>query len=388
MKLRKVPIGTFGKKKARDLCTIVLVAWGFLFLVSCRDEFERMPIATEAELQTLIGRYQAFVEEAKKTKPEDAIQLLHHFTDAALSIVQPDDFMSKAAAFIANAAAGKLDTIKIRGATKPPPSGRLRLLLITIPMGKGAIPFAQSADGWKLDDVDITFGDFDKKFNPNGAVPAFPPSLLLALSALQDPQSDTKEKLKAALRLLNADDKKIAKKFVDKETNPWAKAALLYVIWKNGDPCEPFAKAFPIEEGAQKQLYDADIDNFRILVEGLCDCAGVSRDPAPTLKVYQGCYIAAEAGPRSVYAELVINLANKKPEAILKASLQAAYAYEEDPVANILVGGLYGEQQSAFYRFVTLHAKQRSRTGQLAKMWLVKMAEKEREEAEGGSASQ
>lgn len=388
MWLIKARIGGYGKEKARAFVTVMLFASGSLLLTGCRDEFERMPKASENELQTLIGRYQAFVEEAKRTQPENAFQLLHHFTTAALSVVKPDVFMSKAATFIAEAASGKMDKITIRGATKPPPSGRLRLLLITIPMGKGAIPFAQSAEGWKLDDVDITFGDFEKKFNPNGTVPAYPPSLLSALSAMQDPQSDTKEKVKAALRLLDADDKAIAKQFVEKETNPWAKAALLYVLWKNGGPCEPFAKAFPIEESTQKQLYDTDIDSFRSLVGGLCDCAESSRDLAPTLKVYQGCYTAAEAGPRSVYAELVIALANKRPEMMLKASLQAAYTYEEDPVANILVGGLYGEQQSAFYKFITVQAKQPSKGGQLAKLWVKKMAEKEREEAEGGSAAQ
>jgi hypothetical protein len=385
--IKAMRIGWCKRNKTRALFNIVLLGLAGLLLAGCRDEFERMPKASETELQTLISRYQAFVEDAKKTKPEDAFQLLHHFTGAALSVVKSDDFMSKAAKFIAEASSGNMDKIKIRGATKPPPSGRLRLLLITIPSGKGAIPFCQSADGWKLDDVDIAFGDFDKKFNPNGTVPAFPPSLLSALSALQDPQSDTKEKVKAALRLLGADDKTIASQFVAKETNPWAKAALLYVIWKNGGQCEPFAKAFPIEESAQKQLYDADIDSFHTMLEGLCECASVSRDAEPTLKVYQGCYLGG-AGPRSVYAELLIPLANKRPEMILKASLQSGYKYEEDPVANIMVGGLHGEQQSGFYKYITTHAKQPSKTGRLAKEWLAKMAEKDQEEVEGGATSQ
>lgn len=385
MSLKKTKFHCYVNVTTQALIISMFFSGLCLLCAGCRDEFERMPPASESELQTLIGRYQALVDEAKKTKPEDALQLLHHFTSAALSVVKPEDFMAKADKFITQAASGALDKVKIRGATKPPPSQRLRLLLITIPAGNGAIPFLQTADGWKLDDVDITFGDFAKKFNPNGTVPAYPPSLLSALSALQDSQSDTKEKVKAALRLLNADDKNMASQFVAKEANPWAKAALLYVIWKNGGQCDPFAKAFPIEEALQTQLYDADVDSFHSLLEGLCECASTSRDIEAIVKVYQGCYLASN-GPRSVYPELVVPLANKKPEGMLKASLQSGYKYEEDPVANILVGGLHGEQQSAFYKFIVAHSRQPSKTGRLAKEWLAKMAEKDREEAEGSGS--
>ncbi|NMB73716.1 MAG: hypothetical protein GYA21_01150 [Myxococcales bacterium] len=360
----------------RVVLLVAGIATQLLFLSGCRDEYEKMQKASDRDLQTLSERYKALIAEAKGLKPDDALQLLHHFSTASLSAMQTEEFKAKASKFIADAAAGKFDKLEIRGAREP---GRLRLLLVTVDKVKGNVPFAPSPDGWKFDDVDVAFGNFEKKFNIKGSTPAYPPSLLSSVAVLQDAQATVKERVNAALRVATSKDRAIADRFAGQEKDPWVKAALLYAAWKSDGPCEPFAEAFPIERDLQTQLYDADVDAYQVLVTGLHDCATVSAKLAPTLRLYKGCYQADEK-PRSVYVQPLVNMASAKPEYILKAANQLAIKYEEDPIANILVGALHGETGNPFFQFITKHAKEKGPTAKVAKAWVEKMTARDEEE--------
>jgi hypothetical protein len=342
----------------------------------CRDQYEKLPKASEKDQQALVERYKALVEDAKKLKPDDSFQMLHHFSTAALSKMQPADFTGKASKFIPNAASGKFDQIKIRGARAP---GRVRLLLVTVGKEKGNIPFVQSPDGWKIDDVDVAFGDFAKTIDMHGAAPAFPPSPLASLSVLQDPQASTKEKVQAALHLGEGKEKEIADQIAQKEPAPWTKTALLYVSWKAGGNCEAFAQAFPVDKGAQHDLYTNDVDSYRTLVTGLGECAASAKSVAPTVKMYQGCYQADEKD-RSVYVEPVVKLAMAKPDFILKAGLQSGYKYESDAVANIAIGALHCENQASFIQYLKTMAGKKDALGKLAKLWQEKKVARDEDE--------
>jgi hypothetical protein len=360
--------------------TLWKTGMGLLFIVfcitSCRDEYEKYPKAKESEQQALAERYKALVDDAKKLKPEGGLTLLHHFSTAALSGVSIDDFKTKAGKFISDAAAGKWDKVKIRGAHVP---GRLRLLLITAPSGKGALPLVQSPDGWKFDDVDVAFGQFDKAFNIHGAVPVFPPSVLASLAVLEDSQASTKDKVQASIKLVGATSKDNIEQLAGMEQNRWAKAGLFYSAWKSSGSCDAFADAFPTDKEMQNELYTSDIDSFRTLLTGLIECATAAKNFGPTFKVYQGCFQADE-NPRSEYVAPLLSLANAKPEYIFHASLKAKYKYEEDPVANIMVGALHGEQQSPFVQFMNANIKKKTPLGKLAKFWAEKMADRDKEE--------
>jgi len=371
---------------------VSLNRWAWLVLVplaftaGCRDEYERMPAATDAEAQAITELYKRFLADARATKPEDGLLLIRHFSSASLSSVAVPAFKEKAAKFIGEVAGGAWDKLDIRGARAP---SRVRLLLVTTPAGKGNIPFVQAAGGWKLDDVDIAFGDFLKKFNDKGAVPAFPPQITASLAVLQDPLAAPKEKFKEALRLADEAHKALIAELLGQDNAPAVKAALLYAQWKAGaGGCEPFARAFPIERAPQKELFDGDVDSYRVLLAGLIECAATSKDVEPMLRLYKGCHQAEDA-TRSEYVEPVVQLATAKPELVLKAALQANLKYEEDPVANIVVGALHGEQ-TPMLKQLNQQAKGSGKAGALAKLWLQKMAERDEAEPapEGGGATE
>ena len=114
---------------------------GVFFWSGCQDKYERLPAATDREFEALSERYQALIDEATKLKDGDPLALLHHFSNATLTMIQPDAFRAKAAKFISDAASGKLTNVKIRGARSP---GKVRLLLVSTPEGNVAIPLVQS----------------------------------------------------------------------------------------------------------------------------------------------------------------------------------------------------------------------------------------------------
>ncbi|MBN2492998.1 MAG: hypothetical protein JXR96_00300 [Deltaproteobacteria bacterium] len=349
-------------------------------LPACSDsKYESAPKASDKETQLMKERFQALVSEAKTLEPGGEYNLLHHFGDAALTCVKPADFKAKAAAFAKDAAAGKYDQVEYRGGRDP---GKVRLLLITAGQSKGALPFVKSADGWMLDDVDIGLGDYQKEPNTKGSTPAKPPSPLAAIAVLIDDQASAMERTAAAIELATAKDKETADKYAAKEKDPWPKAALLYAAWQAGGACEPFAKAFPIDGEQQKEIYENDTPSYRTLIQALSKCAAESKGIAPALQLYRACH-KAEGGPRSEYVDPVVAMADAQPMHVLKASLKAGIKYEEDPVANILVGALHGEQRSPFYQFVTKHAGERGPTAKLAKEWVDKMAERDKLEPPG-----
>lgn len=357
---------------------IVLVA-GCLFLAGCQSKYERLPLATQKEVQALGERYQAFVEEAKKLKAGDEFQLLHHFSHAALTLVKPDAFAAAAKGFISKASSGGLDGTKIIGARSP---GKVRVLLVKTADGKGVIPFVQTSDGWKIDDVAPAFGDFSKEANLKGNMPAQQPSILASLVVLQDQQASQADVVQAAIELAVSNDKATAQKFAAGAKNPWAKTALLYAAWKSGADCEPFVDAFPIDGERQVKLYDADTESYRTLLSGLCQCAAESKNSKAALKVYKGCY-NVEGGARSEYVDQVVELANKKPEYILGAAIRTNYKFEMDPVANIMVGAIHGETKMPFYLFIHKKAKEGGRAGKLAQDWVEKMTKRDVEEPAG-----
>lgn len=372
---------------------------GMLLLSGCQDKYERLPAASEKELQSLKERYQALIDEAKQLKDGSPMKLLHHFSNAALTTVQPADFKAKAGKFIADAAAGNLDNVDIRGARAP---GKVRVLLVTVGGNKVVIPFVQTGDGWKFDDVDLAFGDPQKEPNLEGCSPASPPSILASVVSLQDPQATELDQVQAAIQLAEANDKATAEKFLGKVKKPWAKAALLYAVWKSGGACEPFAKAFPVDGEKQTEMYDSDYDSYRALLHGLFECAFISKSFDPTLRIYTACY-KVEGGARSEYVDplvgnpqmepdyLKVGLANQKPDMIVKAAVKTNYKYEQDPIANIVVGGLHGEKKTGFYQYIYKKARGGGKTGNLAKDWVEKMEKRDELEppgTEGGGQPQ
>jgi len=349
-----------------------------IFLVTaCQSKYERLPKASTQEVEALTQRYHALVAEAKKA--QDPNVLLRHFSHAILTKISPADFAAKAKPFISSAAAGELDKVKIKGARAP---GKVRVLIVKTSAGKGAIPFVQSSDGWKIDDVDAAFGDFEKELNLDGHMPAAQASMLSFLSIFQDPQSSVNDRVQAALGLADTKDSAVIATLLAKEKKIWAKTALGYAAWKTGAACDSFAKAFPIDADSQKELYDSDSDSFRILLTGLCQCAASSDSPAATIKVYRGCH-NIEGGARSEYVDPVVALANKKPAFILTAALKTKFPYEEDPVANIVVGAIHGEKKAGFYRYIYKKARSRGKSGKLAKSWVKKMKTRDEEEPAG-----
>ncbi|NOZ88188.1 MAG: hypothetical protein GXP49_18405 [Deltaproteobacteria bacterium] len=358
----------------------------FSFLAGCEGgKYERLPKATEKEKDALTERYRALIEEAKGLKPGEEIKLTHHFSEPILSDTSLEDFKKKMGSFVSEAAAGKWDNVKIMGARAP---GKVRLLLIELGKKSGAIPFVQSADGWKLDDIDAASGNFDKDINLKGNVPKSPASILLSVAILQDPQAGSTEKVTSALQLAKIKDEALARRFLAHEISPWPKAALLYAAWKGGAACEPFAKSFPLPADEQKDLYEDDTDSFRTLLKGLINCAVSSKSLEPTNVVYKGCHDAS-GGPRSEYVDPVVELANKKPEYILKAAIKAGYPYNEDPVANIVVGALHGEQKSPFWQYLNTRAvRARGELGKLARFWVEKMVERDKLEPPGSEKQQ
>ncbi len=346
---------------------------------ACSSKFSSSPKAKDKVTQAMQERYQAMLEEAGKLKAENALDLLHHFGEAVLTRIKPDDFKAQAGQFIAEVGAGKFKDIKFNGGRAP---GKVRLLLVNIEGKDIAVPFVKSADGWMFDDVDIAFGDSVKVPDVKGCVPVNPPSPLSAISTLMDAQASSLDRTSAAIDLADAKDQTTAKKYAAKEKETWPKTALLYAAWKGGAACEPFAAAFPADGALQKELYDNDTDSFRALVKGLTNCAAESKKLNPTLKVYQACY-KAEGGTRSEYVDPVVALADAQPGFIIKAAIKSKYRYEEDPVANIVVGALHGIQKSKFYQFVTKKAGSSGASGKVAKAWVEKMAQRDKEEPLG-----
>jgi len=78
-----------------------------------------------------------------------------------------------------------------------------------------------------------------------------------------------------------------------------------------------------------------------------------------------------------------VALADAQPGFIIKAAIKSKYRYEEDPVANIVVGALHGIQKSKFYQFVTKKAGSSGASGKVAKAWVEKMAQRDKEEPLG-----
>lgn len=363
-----------------------------LLVTGCSGgKYEKLPKASEQVAQALTERYKALIDEAKTLKGKDPLALLHHFSHAALTAIQPAAFKQNAAKFIEAAAGGGYDDIDIRGARAP---GKVRVLLVSTSKGKGAIPFVQSASGWKIDDVAVGFGDFEQELNLKGAMPESPPSVLASLAVLQDPQAGEIERVQAAIALAGTNEKATAEEFARQEKRPWAKTALLFAAWKNGGSCEPFAEAFPTDGEKQTELHDNDTDSFRRLLRGLFECAGISDSFEPVMKIYKGCY-KVEGAPRSEYVDPLVGnpqasedfmktgLANIKPKLMLKACLRAGYKYEEDPAAHILVGGLHGEKDKKFHQVIHQMAEGRGRLARLAQQWVEKMAELDEKEPPG-----
>ena len=141
-------------------------------------------------------------------------------------------------------------------------------------------------------------------------------------------------------------------------------------------------------------MYDSDYDSYQALLHGLFECAFTSNSFEPTMRIYMGCY-KVEGGARSEYVDplvgnpqmepehIKVGLANQKPDLIVKAALKAKYKYEEDPVANIVVGGLHGEKKTGFYQYIYKKARGGGRAGNLAKDWVEKMGKRDEMEPPG-----
>ncbi len=370
--------------QVRLLMVVALLSVG---LWSCPGKYENVPDATEKETHAMKERYTALIDEAKKVESGQETNLIHHFSSGILSRTTPADFKEKAAKFVSEVKTGKFDSVDYSGGKSP---GKVRLLIVSLQDKKGAIPFVKGAEGWKIDDIEAAFGKYDKELNIKGVTPADEPSALASLAVLMDSQSSSLDKVQAALDLAISKDKATAEKFSKNEKDPWAKTALLYAVWKSGGSCEPFAAAYPSRKETISELYDNDSDSYTTLTIGLTTCAASSKKLAPMLKVYKVCY-EAEPGPRSIFAgppddksnPPLVDLADAQPMLILKAAVKQAIAYEQDPVANILVGSLHGEKKSKFYQFVTKRAKGRGKIAAVAKLWTEKMAARDVEEPAG-----
>ncbi len=357
----------------RALLVLLVSTLGF-GLIGCRGELDRYPKATDSEFQSMKVRYNQLLEEAKKLKPQDGVRLVALFSAATLSHFSVEDFKAKAGEFIQAVAAGQFDKVTIHEARA---LKRIRVLVVTTAAGKGAIPFTQTGGGWKFDDVGSAFGNFRTKFDDHGTVPAFPPSSTASLAVVLDTHGDSKERLKAALRLGSPKNKDWIGPLAAREEDSLIRAALLYAAWKAGASCESFALKLPLEKEVQKRLYDTDVDSFNALIGGLIECAKSSSNDGVLFAVYQGCFQSDEA-PRSIYVEPLLELAKAKPQAMFQAAMKASYPYEQDPVANILVGAFHGEKSNPFFIYLSQQAKKKkTKPGKLAKFWLTKMAERD-----------
>ncbi|RME27106.1 MAG: hypothetical protein D6806_05150 [Deltaproteobacteria bacterium] len=344
-----------------------LAAFGPL---ACQGKFERLPKASDSETQAMKERVSALIEEARKLTPDKAIDLVHHFSYAALTVTSLEDYNRLSSEFITNVKAGKWDGMKVKGGREP---GKVRLLLVEAGGKEGAIPFVQGGDGWVIDDVAIGLGQLEKEPNLKGTTPASPPSPLAALSQLHDPTASETEKVQAAMALAEGKQGQVAGRLVAQVKTPWARTALLYAVWKSGGSCENFATAFPTKGDLLNKLYSEDSDTYRKLVEGLCKCAAEASNYKVALKVYRACKKAPE-GPRSFFVDPIVELANTKPGYVLKAALAAKIPYDEDPAGHIVVGALHGETESNFYRYLHKVAKGRGRLARLAADWVKRMA--------------
>ena len=233
-----------------SLLLVTSLAVFTLAFSACSSKFSSSPKAKDKVTQAMQERYQAMLEEAGKLKAENALDLLHHFGEAVLTKIKPDEFKTMAGKFIANVGTGKFKDIKFNGGRAP---GKVRLLLIHLEGKDIAVPFVKSADGWMFDDVEIAFGDSVKEPDVKGCVPVNPPSPLSAISTLMDPQASSLERTSAAIDLADAKDQATSKKYAAMEKEAWPKTALLYAAWKGGAACEPFAAAFPADGALQKK---------------------------------------------------------------------------------------------------------------------------------------
>jgi hypothetical protein len=356
-----------------------IFGWGMmlaaLWLGACNGKYNRLPQASERELQTLTERYRALVAEAKNLGEGQYFQLLHHFSSAALTLVPPDDFQKRAQAFVEKARSGALDKLDVKGARDP---GKVRLLLLKLGKEDLAVPFVQEADGWKIDDIAVGLGDATLEVNLKGNTPASPPSLLAAVAVLSDKEAADVDLVHAGLLLAEAKKGEMARSALAQVSSPWGRTALQYALWQSGGKCEAFADAFPIDTEQQSKLYNSDTDSFRQLLKGLAKCAAAS-DYKVALKFYRGCHLA-EAQPRSEYVMPVQELANANPAAVLQAAVAAKINYDEDPAANILVGAFHGERQTEFFKYLTQASAKGGKLGKLAKDWLERMAKRDQEE--------
>ncbi len=352
-------------------------------LVACPGKYDNTPKADAAVTEAMQERYKALIAEAKEVEAGQELKLLHHFTAAILSQTEMQAFEKMAADFVSRVKAGEFDQVQFEGGRAP---GKARLLLVDASFAKGAVPFVKGADGWKIDDIEAGFGTYDKELNIKGNAPAKPPSSLAALALLKDPQADSIELVDAALSLARAKDRKSAEKYAAEIDSAWPKAALLYAVWRAGGECEPFAKAFPIAGEEQKSLWERDTGNFRTLLKGLCECAAEAESSLPMTRVYKGCH-QVEGGPRSEYVDPVVEMANARPDALLAVSLKAGIPYDQDPMANILVGALHGEKESAFYQYLHKHDRGRGPSHRLARQWVALMAKRDVEEPPGSEDS-
>jgi len=370
-----------GSTRSRVVGGLSVIVMTAALGAACQGKYERLPAASAKDEAALVERYKALVAEAKGVQPAGALKLLHHFSDAALSGISPEAFRGLAKGFIGQAAAGAYDAVDFRGAREP---SKVRLLLVTVGGQKGAVPFVQTGLGWKIDDVAIGLGDLTKEPNLKGSMPVTPASALVSVVVLQDPQAGSLDKVRAALELAAAKDGAAAEPFLKGESSPWVRAALRFAQWKGGGDCAGFGRAFPVAGDVQAELYDDDSDAFRQLLGGLTECAGTTGQADLVLKVYRGCH-AVEGGARSEYVEPVVALANLKPDLILQAALKAGYPYEEDPVANIVVGALHGEADSPFIQHLMEAASKRGKIADLAKSWMEKIAERDKLEPPPGA---
>ncbi len=352
------------------------------------SKYDRLPAATQAEFDAMRERYLALIKEAESIGEKEFVNLLHHFSRAALSNHSWNDFQDKATAFIRQSTQGGLKSIEMLSARSP---GKVRLLMISTPQGKKSIPFVRGADGWVIDDIDLGFLSGDKEPLLTGTMPAASPSVLVPIATLQDSHTAEFDQVTAALSLSCSGCDDLAKQYLKTKSTPWLQTALWYAIWKAGGGCTEFSKSFPLEKSLQTDLYQADSKTYRILLQGLFGCAASSKSMDPILKIYRGCH-QVDGGARSEYVDLLVGspdgdnealktgLANIKPESILKASLKLDIPYEEDPVANILVGGLHGEKDSHFVKYISSQSGSKTKLGKKAKTWAEKMSVRDKME--------
>jgi hypothetical protein len=353
--------------------------FGFYLCAGCEaGKYDKLPQTSDKETKMLGNRFQSLIDEAKQIKGTSPYKLLHHFSDAALSVVSPANFTKMANQFVSAVTADEYAEIEFVGGRAP---SKIRILLFETPKIKGAVPLVKSVDGWRIDDVEIAFGKFDKEINQKGNRFASSPSALASLVVLEDKHASEQDIIEAALGLSELDDLATIKSFAKSESRPWAKTALLYASWKNGQNCQAFSTSFPIGTSQQNDMYNNNSDAFRTLLQGLFGCAKEQKALTPIIKIYRACY-KAESGPRSEYVEPLLDLANAKPAQFLIAAIKAKYPYEQDPAANIVVNGLHGEKKP-FNKYLYKKRKAKGKLGKLAKLWLEKMSARDAVEPPG-----